>query len=170
MFLNFIKIFLAKKRLNRILINVSGSYCVRKIRSVGVFIDGNFFYEKESLLRKLEENGIQKGNIKVLIYRSHLVNKGSELIVSDKDIGWFNRIKNKEVQLFVEENFDLLISYYDSESFPLFLITNQSKADFKVGFSSVDVRLNHLMFNLDSKKYEVFMDELFKYLKILNKL
>jgi hypothetical protein len=76
----------------------------------------------------------------------------------------------KEVDDFVNQEFDLLISYYDVEKSPLLLVTNLSKASFKVGFSSIDKRLNHFMIDTNAENYLVFMDELFRYLKILNKL
>jgi hypothetical protein len=50
------------------------------------------------------------------------------------------------------------------------LVSNDSKAHFKVGFSSVDNKLNHFMINTNAENYKVFVEELFKYLKILNKL
>ncbi|MBC8882701.1 hypothetical protein H9X57_02750 [Flavobacterium piscinae] len=53
---------------------------------------------------------------------------------------------------------------------PLQIVTHKSKADFKVGFTSTDKRLNHFMIDTDVENYTVFVDELFKYLRILNKL
>jgi len=50
------------------------------------------------------------------------------------------------------------------------LTTHLSKASFKVGFASIDKRLNHFMIDTNAENYMVFMEELFKYLKILNKL
>ena len=49
-------------------------------------------------------------------------------------------------------------------------ITHDSKARFKVGFSSIDKRLNHFMINSTSTNHAVFVNELFKYLKLLNKI
>ena len=76
----------------------------------------------------------------------------------------------KEVKDFIKEPFDLLINYYDTEKVALLLVSHQSKAGFKVGFTSIDKRLNHFMINTNAENFKVFMDELFKYLKILNKI
>jgi hypothetical protein len=65
---------------------------------------------------------------------------------------------------------DLLINYYDTEKVALLLVSNLSKASFKVGFASIDKRLNHFMIDTNAENYIVFMSELFKYLKILNKI
>jgi hypothetical protein len=49
-------------------------------------------------------------------------------------------------------------------------VSNQSKALFKVGFASIDKKLNHFIINTTAENHTVFMSELVKYLKILNKL
>ena len=79
-------------------------------------------------------------------------------------------INNKEVRDFVESEFDWLISYYDIEKAGLMQVTNLSKARFKVGFSSIDKRINHFMIDTNAENYEIFVTELIKYLKILNKI
>jgi hypothetical protein len=53
---------------------------------------------------------------------------------------------------------------------PLELATIKSQAKFKAGFSSTDNRLNNFMIKSQAEKYKEFVAELFKYLKILNKL
>ena len=85
-------------------------------------------------------------------------------------MSWTATFSNPEVLNFINENFDLLINYYDVEKIPLVLLSNESKASFKVGFSAIDKRLNHFMINTNAENYTVFIDELFKYLKILNKI
>ena len=77
---------------------------------------------------------------------------------------------DKELNAFEATPFDLLISYYDTEKAALLLFTHLSKASFKVGFSNIDSRLNHFMINTKAENYKVFVDELFKYLKILKKI
>jgi hypothetical protein len=77
---------------------------------------------------------------------------------------------NQEIIDFKANKFDLLISYYDIEKVPLLLVTQRSKAGFKVGFSNIDKRLNHLMIETTAENSLVFIDELFKYLKILKKI
>ena len=87
-----------------------------------------------------------------------------------KDLNWKAEITNSEVNDFINEKFDLLISYYDVEKAILLTITHNSNAQFKVGFSSIDKRLNHLMINTNAENYKVFAQELFRYLRILNKM
>ena len=79
-------------------------------------------------------------------------------------------LENENVTNFTNQEFDMLISYYDTEKAPLMITTFKSKANFKVGFSTIDKRLNHFMISTNAENYKVFVSELFKYLKILNKI
>lgn len=83
---------------------------------------------------------------------------------------WKGEIVNQVIRDFINAEHDILISYYEIEKPALLVITNQSKAQFKVGFSTIDKRLNHLLISTSLDKYTVFVQELFKYLKILNKI
>ncbi|WP_306352492.1 DUF6913 domain-containing protein [Flavobacterium sp. '19STA2R22 D10 B1'] len=172
MFIKFIKDFSAKKILKKSLFNVKDNHSNDVVRTIGLLIDETYFLEKEALIKSLVKNGIPENKIKVLVYRDRL-KKNEEYkypTFSNKQIGWDGQINNEDVQNFVKEKFDMLISYYDTEKLALMLITNNSKANFKVGFSTIDKRLNHFMINTNAENYEVFTTELFKYLRILNKV
>jgi hypothetical protein len=78
--------------------------------------------------------------------------------------------KSERVTNFTEQHFDLLISYYDVQKPALLLVTKSSKAKFKVGFQTIDKRVNHLSINSIAENYSEFISELFKYLKILKKI
>ena len=86
------------------------------------------------------------------------------------ELKWSGQITSVEINDFINEKFDLLISYYNVEKAILLQITNNSKAQFKVGFSSIDKRLNHFIIKTEINNYSVFISELFKYLKLLNKI
>lgn len=172
MFLNKIKDFwtkkIVKKRLSNVrLINSDGS-----IRKVGIVFDESYFYEREELLKELIQQGIKEENIQILVFKDKI--KKNETfdypIFSYKNINWAATIDAQQFTDFVTSEVDLLISYYDIEKAPLLLTTHLSKASFKVGFASIDKRLNHFMIDTNAENHKVFMEELFKYLKILNKL
>ena len=137
-----------------------------------MMIDESYFFEKEALKEELKANGILENNIKLVVYRDKLRKNESysQPTFSIKHLNWKAEITNPVVNDFINEKFDLLISYYDVEKAILLNITHNSKALFKVGFSSIDKRLNHLMINTNAENYKVFVHELFRYLKILNKI
>ncbi len=172
MFLNYIKDYFLKKVLKNNLQNVKNSNSTYLIQTVGLLIDESYFFEKNNLIQELIDHGILKSNIKLVLYKDKIKKNEavSVLTFSSKKINWKAIITDTTVNDFINEKFDLLISYYDIEKAILLKITNSSKAEFKVGFSTVDKRLNHLMINTNAENYKVFAHELFRYLKILNKI
>lgn len=172
MFLNKIKDFFIKKTFRKSLLNVKHTDAKHPIRTVGILFDESYFHERQSLLAELEKNGISPENIRFFVFKNNIKKNESfdYPVFSHKDISWNGTIENQEAIGFVNTGFDLLISYYDTEKAALMLMTQLSKASFKVGFSNVDNRLNHFMIDTTAENYKVFTDELFKYLKILNKL
>ncbi len=171
MFLNFIKDFFLKRILKNNLHNVMIS-SASSIKTVGLLIDESYFFEKDALVKELKANGILEDDVKLIVYKDKL--RKNEIYslptFSIKHLDWKAEITYPATNDFINEKFDLLISYYDVEKAILLKITHNSKAKFKVGFSSVDKRLNHLMINTNAENYKVFVHELFRYLKILNKI
>jgi hypothetical protein len=172
MFLNYLKNFSTKKIVKNSLSNVKHLSSDTLIKTVGIVFDESYFYEKEALIEELIHNGIDENSIRFLVYKDKIKkNETFEYpIFSTKDLSWHGTVDKKEVQDFIKEPFDLLINYYDTEKVALLLVSHLSKASFKVGFSTVDKRLNHFMINTNAENYKVFAEELFKYLKILNKI
>ena len=172
MFLNYLKDFSTKKIVKNSLSNVKHLSSDTIIKKVGIIFDESYFYERESLVNELIKNGIDESNIKILVYKDKI--KKNDVfdypVFSHKDLSWHATIEKKEVKEFIKEPFDLLINYYDTEKVALLLVSHLSKASFKVGFATVDKRLNHFMINTNAENYKVFVEELFKYLKILNKI
>ena len=172
MFSIYIKNFFTKKIVKNTLSNVNHIPTNDLIKTVGIIFDESYFYEKEALIQELIANGIAKSNIQILVFKDKI--KKNEVfdfpVFSHKDLSWTATFDKSEVKDFIAQKFDLLINYYDIEKSALLLISNHSKASFKVGFSSIDKKLNHFMINTNAENYKVFIDELFKYLKILNKI
>lgn len=172
MFLNYIKEFFLKRRLKINLHNVKTTTDTAVVETIGLLIDESYFLEKNVLLKELKDIGFAEENITVIVYRDKF--KKNE--VYDKPtfgqniLKWNTEITSDVVNDFINKEFDLLISYYDVEKAILLLITNNSKAQFKVGFSAIDKRLNHLMINSNVENHTVFIHELFRYLKFLNKI
>lgn len=172
MFLSHIKDCFLKRILKNSLQNVKSISSEFSIQTVGLLLDESYFLEKDALVKELLTYGILENNIKTIIYKDKLKKNEaySQPTFSTKHLNWKAEITNPTVNDFINEDFDLLISYYDVERAILLKITHNSKALFKVGFSSVDNKLNHLMINTNAENYKVFVHELFRYLKILNKI
>ncbi len=172
MFLNYIKNFFTKKIVKKSLKNVKLEAANETIKSVGMVFDESYFYNKSALVNALIDKGIQQEQIKVLVFKNK-IKKNEQFdypAFSQKDLSWTATFDNSEVKDFIAQKFDLLINYYDTEKPGLLIVSNLSKAKFKVGFSAVDKKLNHLMIDTVAENDKVFIEELFKYLKILNKI
>lgn len=172
MFLNFFKNFSAKRILKKSSLHVKGNPSSHPIKTVGLLIDKTYFGDKVNLIEELLAHGIKRENIQILLYKDKF--KKKETInypsFSHKDLSFKGSLDNQNVADFTNQEFDMLISYYDTEKAPLMIATFKSKANFKVGFSTIDKRLNHFMITTNAENYKVFVSELFKYLKILNKI
>jgi hypothetical protein len=163
---------LTKKRVKKTLSDVDHAASDKKIRTVGIVFDETYFYEKESLIAELVNNGINEDLIDIQVFKNTI--KKSERfdypVFTHRDLSWRATFDKSEVRDFIAKEFDLLINYYDTEKSALLIVSNLSSATFKVGFASVDKKLNHFMINTNAENYKVFTEELFKYLKILNKI
>ena len=172
MFIKFIKEISLKKNLKKKISSLSTSISNTPVKKIGILIDENYFQESNKLIEEIQKNGIKPEDISILIYKKK-ENRNRNLpylSFTKKDLNKVGEFKIGVLNDFVKAKFDLLISYYDVEKIPLLLVTHQSMANFKVGFSNVDKRLNHLMISTTVENYKTFIQELFKYLKILNKI
>lgn len=172
MFLKTIKDFSLKKIIKKRLPNYKLTATTEKIQTIGLLLDESYFSAQDNLINELIAQGIPEKNIKILIYKDTIRKKEvfDYPFFSRKDITLSGELAKKEVADFCETPFDMLIGYYDVEKAPLMWVTMLSKARFKVGFSTADKRLYHFMIATVAEKYQEFVSELFRYLKILNKI
>lgn len=172
MFLDYIKSFVLKKTLKKCLCNVKDESLYSAIIKVGLIVDESDFLETAALKQEIISNGILENNIKIIAFRNNPKDKEQYLnpTFGYKDLSFKSDFTKESVNEFLSEEFDLLINYYSEEKPILLLLTHKTKAKFKAGFSSVDKRLNHFLINIDSDDYKGFVSELFRYLKILNKI
>ena len=167
MFLNYIKEFFVKKSLKNNLHIVKNEVFTSNVQTIGLLIDESDFRHSNGLVKELTLQGIASENVKVVAYRGKLEkNKTySRPTFCEKQINWRGEFTEEFLNEFTETEFDLLISYYQIEKPILMMTTSKSKAKFKVGFASVDKRLNRWMIDTEMNNYKLFVSELFKYLK-----
>ncbi len=144
----------------------------KSIQTVGVLVDETNFKDTDLLIQKLKVITGDEVTISVICYNEKLNKKESYLRTTfdSSDISWQGYISNPFINDFIQSDFDLLVSFYEIQNAFLYLITNNSRAKFKVGFASTDKRLHHLMIQTTIDNHTVFVKELQKYLQILNKI
>ena len=172
MFYNIIKNFFLKKNVTKKLTALNTFASNDKVLTVGVLVDETYFNDTSQLVERIVSQGIQASNISILVYKDKIKKKEiiNEPFLSLKNISISGEIDKKEVNDFIETPFDLLINYYDVNKSGLLLLSTKSKAKFKVGFDTVDKLVNHFIIKTLVEDFNEFVLELFKYLKILNKI
>ena len=172
MFLKIIKNFLLKNKVSKLLSNTPANHSADIIRSVGLIFDGNLNIELENVLKELVEHGMDENQIKVLIFKNK-INKNEVFkheLVTYQEFNFSGELTHSKAELFLNTNFDLLINYHEFDKPPLVYLSYLSKANFKVGLNTQDKTVNQFMVNTNINNCQLFVEELFKYLKILNKI
>ncbi|NRR92339.1 hypothetical protein HSX10_12245 [Winogradskyella undariae] len=161
-----------RKYINKLLTTRQSNVNSNKIQTVAVLLNSSEFHEFEVFRVYFKELGLNSTKHKIVAFTldDKLEHNKWNAHFSPKDFGWKGKIKNADLETFINTPFDLLICFYKNDVSQLNLITAASKAAFKVGISSEDERLYDLIIDVDLKDINIFKQELKKYLNILKKL
>jgi len=161
-----------QKHINRLLNSRETRVSDTKISSLGVILNTNEFNNFEAFRDLAKAFKVNPNNIKIIAFTEdhHEVETTRELLFSSKQIGWNAKIKDPDLQQFLDKEFDALLCYYKEEVLELNLAVALSKANFKIGLSGHDERLYDLIIDINGKDFNLFTSELKKYLNIFNKL
>ncbi|WP_417291442.1 DUF6913 domain-containing protein [Corallibacter sp.] len=161
-----------KKQLSSILKNRQLKFSDKKIESVGIILSADEVNDFESLKTLSTRLNVLPNKLKIIAYTSSKkeMTYSWDVCFNPNDFTWNGRVKNAELQTFINTEFDLLISYYSTDVTTLKYITAASKSVFKTSIFQKDKRLNDLIINTDLQNVEAFKNELYKYLTVLNKI
>jgi hypothetical protein len=160
----------------RKLLNSKNNYIktsnTNKIVKIILLIDESHQDFKSKILTKIKEFGFKEENIFLLIYNQKLEkDKIYEFTTFSKDsFSNFGKIKSDELNFILKKSFDLLINFYENENLILDYVSQEIKADFKVGLSNSNIKNNQLIVNCKLIDINTYLSETIKYIKILNKL
>ena len=141
------------------------------VEKIGVLIDEETYLKNdvEYLLQSIL--GIDTSHIQIFIMRKFKKKDlPSDIHFTVKDFGWIGEIHNQNLQFFLDIPFDLLINFDAYNNLYIKYLTLLSKGKFKVGYAKTDDRLYNFMIVHKEDDLKMFITELKKYLKILNKL
>ena len=161
-----------KKYLNKLIserhLNIDHS----KINSLGVILNIDEIDNLEPFKQLANHIKIPQNKFKIIVFSANKNNKQYTCLpcFNPSHFGWKGQIKHTELKSFLNTKFDALISYYTNEQLELKLLTTLSKAQLKIGILQSDKRLNDLIIKTNSKTFNTFKAELYKYLTILNKI
>lgn len=171
MFLTGIKRKSAEKYIAKELQNPK-VFCSDKIKTIGVLVDATVFPSFPFLNALAKVFQIDSKDITLLYYLPN--KKQAKLfegpVYSDADLGFRGSVKSEEVSDFVATKFDALINFYDEDKLMLNLISVLSVSRFKIGFSSINIKINDFSVATSVNDIAGFTTELKKYLILLNKI
>ena len=143
-----------------------------KVNSIGVIFDYDSYYDYDFFRNLIKDLGVMDTKVRFIAKVDLEKNKPNswDSFFSLDNFDWLGRPKSVEIEEFVEQPFDVLISYYKTNQLELNLVTARSKANFKIGITNEDSRLHDLTIDVEPSDTDVFRTELIKYLTQLNRL
>jgi hypothetical protein len=141
---------------------------IERIQSIAVIGGSEDIVSAEEVVDSLsKEFGVSKNSIKVMVY-SDVKSVKNQVSFGPEDFSIFGKIKSSDLEEFTMEKVDLLINYQRLANVYGNRVNLLSRASFKAGFESSE--LKNLNFELKGGELsnEVFDKELVKYLNILN--
>ena len=172
MFFKRLKSVSIKKNIAKILNQRLKDFRSSKVLSVGIIFDYDSYHNYDFFHDLLKDLGVRKNKIKFIakIDAKKKPPNSWDSFYSLENFDWLGKYENSEIDEFIEQPFDVLISYYKTNTLDLNLITALSKANFKLGLNNEDDRLHDFIIEVDPSKTDIFKIELIKYLTTLNRL
>ncbi|MDO5608056.1 MAG: hypothetical protein Q4G08_06330 [Capnocytophaga sp.] len=139
------------------------------LQKVGCIIDMDIISNVEPLVQLVESFGLRPESIVFLGYRkqsndTHI--DGIPFLV-DKDISWKGKIRNYHADRLAEQEYDMLINYFDQPKLPLLLLSSSVRAKLRVGVEGIDNQYNDIIVQCPLKDEITFANELKKILQTL---
>ena len=161
---------LVKKKINKSLELLNEQIRIKPnpIKTIGCIIDPLFPVEVNNFIKLVNKIGLKEKDLKLITFQENEngFNIFSNMNVTPKSISFTGNLTGKDSLEFISYDYDLLINFFKSNNV-LTLLSSKVNAKFRVGFSSVDSRLNDLMFSDKINKFKEFDGELIKYLRII---
>lgn len=171
--LSNLKLGVAKRRMAAV-IKKTLAPTDQRVQRIGVLTDMDDDEVRRHFERLQHDLGIPDTHFQVVTCKdegsSGTVFQG--LVFTRKDLGWNGRIRNGEITTFVEQETDVLICFTKEDNKLAALLMSVSNAGFKVGRKEgrASAGLFDLVISTPYEEADLFVDELQKYLKILNKI
>lgn len=161
-----------QKYVNTLLSKPKAGVNSSKVKTIAVLLNKDEFIEFEFFRKYFKELNLNSPKHKIVAFTfdEKVEQNQWDVFFTPKDFGWKGKLKSIDLQSFVDEEYDVLVSYYNNNVPYLNQITAMSKANLKVGLSRSDERLYDLIIDIKTSRIDIFREEFKKYLNILNKL
>ncbi|MDR0227792.1 MAG: hypothetical protein LBI72_01795 [Flavobacteriaceae bacterium] len=169
MVFNFIKKKALRKVVESVKLSAISADYTFEFQTVGIVLEKSEVSAIDKLIQCLKKQGVERHKIQILVYDAETLVKDMQGVHSYKmtDFDQTGNSTKQEVNSFIEQPFDLLISYYTQDVAPLVWVTAKSAASFKVGVSAVLNKVNHFSLDFAALNAEEYMGNLNRYVEIL---
>ena len=138
------------------------------IKTIGCIVDPMFPVDVNNFYKLAFKIGLKEKDLKIITFQEddNGFNIFSNMNITPSSISFIGEIKGNDSLEFISYDFDLLINFFNDNNV-LTLLSSKVNAKFRVGFDSVDSKLNDLIFSKKIKKFKDFEVEFVKYLKLI---
>lgn len=141
-----------------------------KVKHVRVLLDTSLEIEQPFFSELAKAFGIPPVNIMVFAFgATKKIEKQYAHFFNAEEVTYFGKFKGN-LTLMCEKEVDLQINYFNREDLYMKWVSSHARKKLSVGFSSVDQRLNDIIFDFSPTDKVTFKEELVKYLTILKRL
>lgn len=171
MVISNIKLGILRKKLAVLRENRELSEGLGEVRSIGVLLDeadGLVLNELEKLRLDLK---VKKEDFQILLcpYSGTKPENFEGILFSPTDINWRGEFRNVEVQQFIDRKYDVLLSFPRHEGRWIESLAGACDACLKVSRRDNRSPVYDLTISTEFEEIRIFLDELKKYIKILNR-
>ena len=161
---------LLSKKIEKSLTELSKDHRIKPnpIKTLACIVDPSFPISPDNFIDLSNSLGLKEKDFKIITFQKNrnIFNVFSSLNMTPECVSFYGNLDGKDSLEFVSFEYDLLINLFKSNRF-LTLLSSKTNAKFRVGFESVDSRLNDLIFSQKIIKYNDFKTEIVKYLKMI---
>ncbi len=168
MFLNYIKQIIIDKKLKSLIKFDRHFEFPKRIHSIDIVIDARYFDQKKELVDKFIQVFGKKIDINLIEFdRISKLNRNKPDSFFNKDVSVKGKFTEK-LKKFAEKKVDLFVSYVDLNNPYINWLSFHKRADFKIGFYQTNDKIFDFLINNPCEDYKTNLEELNKYLKIIN--
>ena len=161
---------LVKKKINKSLELLNNQTRIKPnpIKTIGCIIDPMFPVEVSNFIKLVHRIGLKEKDLKLITFQENDngFNIFSNMNITPTSISFYGNLNGNDSLEFISYEYDLLVNFFNANDV-LTLLSSKANAKFRIGFDSVDPRLNDLIFSNKIKKFNEFEKEFVKYLNLI---
>ena len=140
-----------------------------ELTKVGCIVDMDVVKDVNPLLGRIKHYAIRPENNIILGYKrvSEETHANGTPILIDKEINWQGKIRNYHADRLAEQEYDLLINYFNEPKLPLLLLSSSIRAKLRIGFQGIDLQYNDIVIGCTPNQESVFVNEVKKVLSTI---